>query len=55
MKFSEVEVDSVEGHLFTTDRHGIEAYNLVWIRDGIVYAVMGQGNRDEALAIANSM
>jgi len=58
MQFSEVDVNGVKGNLFISrELHGrkIPAYNLLWIRDGILYALMGQGTEVEAIAIANSM
>ncbi len=58
MKFTEVEVDSVKGTLFTSHEYGPRmpaAYNLMWVRDGILYALMGQGNSEDAVTIANSM
>ncbi len=58
MQFDEVEVDGVKGTLFTSREHGPRmpaAYNLMWVRDGILYALMGQGNSQDAVAIANSM
>ena len=53
MKYSDVEVDSVKGVLMIReDRH---AFNLMWLRNGILYNLMGLGTADEATAIANSM
>ncbi len=58
MKFSEVDVNGVKGNLFVSrqfrDRE-TPAYNLLWIRDGILYALMGQGTVEEALSIARSI
>lgn len=58
MQFLEVDVNGVKGNLFVSrqlhDRE-IPAYNLLWIRDGILYALMGQGTVEEALSIANSI
>ena len=56
MNVVEVDVDSVKGQLFTSRRHkGPDVYNLLWIRDGILYSFMGRGTPDEAIAIANSL
>lgn len=58
MKFDEVEIDGVTGTLFTSHEYGPSmpaAYNLMWVRDGILYALMGQGKSEDAVAIANSM
>jgi hypothetical protein len=58
MDFSEVSVDGVKGELFQIRkhvRHGTPTYNLVWIRDGILYSLMGYGTGEDAVNIANSM
>jgi hypothetical protein len=58
MEFLEVDVNGVKGNLFISRKlhdRKIPAYNLLWIRDGILYALMGQGSEVEAIAIANSM
>jgi hypothetical protein len=57
MKIAEIEVDGVKGTLVTVpDRHGAPpAYNVVWVRDGILYNFLGQGKADDALQILNTM
>ncbi len=58
MDVKEVDVDGVKGNLFASHEFGPEeppAYNLLWIRDGILYSLMGRGTVEEALAIANSL
>jgi hypothetical protein len=58
MKFQEVVVDGVKGHVISSREHGPGrplAYNLIWIRDGILYSFMGHGSTEDALTIANSM
>ena len=53
MKYADVEVDGVKGVLMTReDRH---AFNLIWLRNGILYNLMGLGSAEDATAIANSM
>jgi hypothetical protein len=59
MNVVEVDVDGVKGQLFSSRWYqGLEdrvAYNLLWIRDGHLYSLMGRGTADEAIAIANSL
>jgi len=58
MNVVEVDVDGVKGQLFSGRDPQMEernAYNLVWIRDGHLYSLMGRGTADEAMAIANSL
>ena len=58
MNVKEVDVDGVKGQLFSSrisQVEGSRAYNLLWIRDGHLYSLMGRGNADEAVTIANSM
>jgi anti-sigma factor RsiW len=53
--FAEVDVDGVRGVWMGRERHGVAWYQLTWIRDGMLYSLMGAGTRDEALAVANSL
>jgi hypothetical protein len=58
MNVAEVDVDGVKGQLFSSQHHRLkvpDAYNLLWIRDGHLYSLMGRGTADEAIAIANSL
>jgi Domain of unknown function (DUF4367) len=58
MRFEEVDLNGVKGNLFISRElrgREIPAYNLMWIRDGILYSLMGQGAAEEVIAIANSM
>jgi hypothetical protein len=53
MKYADVVVDGVKGALMTRDdRH---AFNLIWLRDGVLYSLLGHGTAEDAAAIANSM
>jgi hypothetical protein len=56
-KIEEVAVDGVSGTLIvrTTDDGGPPHYTLMWVKDGIIYAVSGFDNADSALEMANSM
>lgn len=57
MKISDIEVDGIKGTLITVpERHGAPAaYHVLWVRDGVLYTFLGQGNADEALQILNTM
>ncbi len=58
VSFKDVEVDGAKGTLLTSEAEGPKdtpSYNLLWLRDGILYSAMGHGTADEAMAIANSM
>lgn len=50
-QFSEVMVDGVTGVLLNS--YG--SISLVWIKDGVIYALNGTGSAEEMLAIANSL
>jgi hypothetical protein len=54
--FTEVTVDGVAGTL-VWDRYqpGEPGYMLLWVKDGVVYALSGSGEKDDALEIANSL
>lgn len=54
--FKEVTVDGVPGKL-VWDRYqpGEPQYMLMWVKDGVVYGLTGQGEKEEALQIANSL
>jgi anti-sigma factor RsiW len=54
--YQKVSVDGVEGTLFQQSQDAEEGlYSLIWIRDGVVYALSGVGSLGEALDIANSL
>ena len=53
MNVQEVDIDGVKGHLFASPHR--TRFNVLWIRDGILYSFMGRGNADEGLAIARSL
>jgi hypothetical protein len=54
--FKEVTVDGVPGTL-VWDRYqpGDPGYMLMWVKDGVVYGLSGQGDKEESLQIANSL
>lgn len=58
--YLEVQVDGVNGLLVQEPYNyrpqaNYQRYNLIWVKDGILYSLSGNGSRQEALAIANSM
>lgn len=53
ISYSEVSVDGVNGTMFTEEEHG--EYMLLWVKDGMVYAVHGTGGYEEALVIVESL
>jgi hypothetical protein len=53
--YQEVQVDGVTGTLITHRDSGQRAYLLVWVKDGIVYALGGPGKGDNAVEIAASL
>lgn len=55
-EYQDVFVDGVEGTLIMQNqRSDFPEYLLVWIKDGVVYALAGQGNADTAMRIAESL
>ncbi len=57
LSYREVSVDGVTGTLITdNNRGGPGRYTLLWVKDGVVYSLMGSSeSTDEALEIANSL
>jgi hypothetical protein len=54
--YEEVQVDGVTGSLIQRPRDDAPQYALVWIKDGIIYAIGGLGtDPSPALAMADSM
>ena len=55
-EYKEIMVDGVEGTLIMqSERSEFSHYLLVWIKDGIVYALTGPGDAGSALELANSL
>lgn len=55
-EYVDVFVDGVEGTLIEQSQSSeFPQYLLIWIKDGIVYALSGPGDADSALQIANSL
>ncbi len=51
----EVAVDGTTGTLIRFREAGDQAYALLWVKDGVVYAISGPGDGQTALDIAGSM
>jgi hypothetical protein len=51
----EVQVDGVTGTLIKYREEGGQAYLLLWVKDGIVYALGGPGKGNDALQVAASL
>jgi anti-sigma factor RsiW len=53
----QVSVDSVEGTLITrTPHNGHPAgYDLIWVKNGIIYSIWGFGSAENALGVAGSL
>jgi hypothetical protein len=52
--YQEVTVDGVDATLILQKDY-VPKYMLLWIKDDIVYALSGPGNKSTALGIANSL
>jgi hypothetical protein len=55
IEYQEVQVDGVPGALFEALNETESRYLLLWVREGIVYALAGFESPDEGLTIANSL
>lgn len=55
--YREVQVDGVSGAFVSgpTSSDGETEYMLIWVKDGVMYALNGSGSLNEAAAIANSL
>jgi hypothetical protein len=54
--YKQVEVDSVTGTLIQRPADDYPQYALIWVKDGIVYAISGLGtNSQQAIDMANSL
>jgi RNA polymerase sigma-70 factor (ECF subfamily) len=53
-EYQDVSVDGVTGTLILFNGPGKD-YMLIWVKDGIVYALQGPGSAADALKIANSL
>lgn len=55
VEYRQVTVDGVEGTLMLQQDRPGEGYMLIWVKEGMIYALTGQRGSSQALRIANSM
>ena len=53
--YEKVKVDGVEGTLIAETVAQSNRYSLLWIRNGVIYSLMGWGDSDQALNLAASL
>lgn len=53
--FEKVKVDGVEGTLISETLPQSNRYSLLWIRNGVIYSLMGRGDSGQALNLAASL
>jgi anti-sigma factor RsiW len=53
VQYEDVRVDGVSGTLFLET--GQNSYDLIWIKDGILYGLHGPGGKNEAIKLASSL
>ena len=54
--YEQVSVDGVTGTLIQRPADDAPQFSLLWVKDGIIYAIGGLGsNSEQALQIANSL
>jgi hypothetical protein len=53
-EYIDVNVDGVQG-TYIKQPGGVGQYLLIWVKDGVIYALTGRGGMDNALQIANSI
>jgi hypothetical protein len=56
--YQTVEVDGVQGKLIEaaqTPRRPLPGYSLLWVKNGIIYSLMGFGNSADAVPLADSL
>jgi hypothetical protein len=51
-QYEEVQVDGVQGTLVSS---GGNNFALLWVKNGVVYAITGQGSKQAAIEMANSL
>ncbi len=50
-----IDVDGTQGTLINNPGGRGPSYTLVWVKNGMVYSLVGSGNSSEAVALANSL
>jgi len=53
--YEKVKVDGVEGTLIAETVAQSNRYSLLWIRNGVIYSLMGWGDSGQALNLAASL
>jgi hypothetical protein len=55
VSYSLVEVDGAQGTLIKDTGHQGPGYVLIWVKNGIIYGLAGQGDSSKAVTLANSL
>jgi hypothetical protein len=53
--YEKVTTDGVEGTLITETLPQSNRYSLLWVKDGVIYSLMGRGDSSQALNLAASL
>jgi hypothetical protein len=53
--YEKVSVDGVDGTLITETLAQGNRYTLLWIKNGVIQSLMGQGDSSDALTLAASL
>ena len=54
-QYKKITVDGVDGYLIQRPLDDAPEYAIVWVKDGIIYAIGGLGDATPALSMANSL
>jgi hypothetical protein len=55
MNYTHVTVEGVDGIFLEGKYDGQGIYSLVWLKDGLMHALIGDGTLSDALWVANSL
>ena len=53
--YNKVEVDGAQGTLFNVSGHRAMGYVLIWVKDGMIYCLVGSGDSSKAVELANTL
>ena len=55
--YEKVAVDGVEGTLIrnANPRFNLEGFTLIWVKNGMIYSITGNGDTSDAVSLANSL
>jgi len=53
--YTAVQVAGVQGTLINTAGHRDPHYVLIWVKNGMIYGLVGHGDSSEAVALANTL